>query len=102
MEIKAAFRNSPIWPLHKAFCMVEWDGAFFIDHVFPFSLATVPGVQGCVADATVDRKESWEVTPVFKWVDDFNFMREPRNTIVHKDGSIGYTCHDLFPMLSPI
>ena len=59
--------------------------------MFPFGLETMPGVQGCIADATVDILESWEVTPVFKSVDNFNFMQEPSDTIVHKDGSIGYT-----------
>ena len=76
MNIKAALQNSPIWPLHKVFCVVVWDGTFYVDHVFPFGLATVPGIQGCcVADATVDILAFWEIAPVFKWVDDFSFLR---------------------------
>ena len=90
MDIKAAFRNSPIWPPHKAFCMIEWASLFFIDHIFPFGLATAPGVQGCVMDATVDVLDAWNIAPVFKWVDDFNFMCEPCGTTSHDDGSKDY------------
>ena len=91
MDIKAAFRNSPIWPPHKVFCVVAWDGAFYVDHVFPFGLATAPGIQGCVADATVDILAFWEIAPVFKWVDDFSFLREPCNTVMHEDGSMTHS-----------
>jgi len=58
MYVKAAFRNSPIWPPHKAFCVVEWHSSFFMDHVFPFGLATVQGAQGCVSDVAVDVLEA--------------------------------------------
>ena len=44
--------------------------------MFPFGLETVPGVQGCVADATVDVLDACKITPVFKWVNDFNIMHE--------------------------
>jgi len=77
MDIKAAFRNSPIWLPHKVFCIVAWAGTFYVDHVFPFGLATAPGIQGCVADATVDILAFWKIAPVFKWVDDFSFLHEP-------------------------
>jgi len=101
MDIKAAFRNSPIWPPHKALCVVEWAGSLFVDHVFPFGLATAPSVQGCVADATVDLLDTWDVNPVFKWVDDFNFMREPCSAIMQEDGSIDYNyTYDLHDIIS--
>jgi len=89
MDIKAAFRNSLMWPPQSVLCG-EWAGSFFIDHVFLFGLATAPGVQGCVADAMVDILNAWEVSPVFKWVDDFNFMREPCGTIRLDDGLMDY------------
>jgi hypothetical protein len=47
----------------------------FIDHVFPFGLATAGGVQGNVADATVDILSSFELGPIKKWVDDHTFFR---------------------------
>jgi len=77
MDITAMFHNSLIWLPHKVFCVVEWQGAFFVDHEFLFGLATVPGIQGCIADVTVDNLDAWEISLVFKWVDDFNFMCEP-------------------------
>ena len=70
--------------------MIEWACSFFIDHVFPFGLATAPGVQGCIVDATVDLLDVWDVTPVFKWVDNFNFMHEPCGTASHDDGLKDY------------
>src|SRR5882724_1225229 len=101
MDIKATFRNSPIWPPHKALCVVEWASSFFVDHVFLFGLATVPGVQGCITDVTVDLPDEWEVTPVFKWVDDFNFMCEPCSAIRQEDGSMDYSyTYDLRDIIS--
>jgi len=90
MDVKVAFRNSPIWPPHKVFCVVEWQGTFFVDHIFSFSLATALGVQGCIVDVTVNVLKAWKICPVFKWVDDFNFMWEPCDTVTHEDGSISY------------
>jgi len=90
MDVKSAFQNSPIWLPHKVFCVVEWQAAFFLDHVFPFGLAMAPGLQGCITDAMVDILDAWEISPVFKWVDDFNFMHEPCKSVTCKDGSIDY------------
>jgi hypothetical protein len=55
--------------------VVEVDGKLFIDHVFPFGLATAGGVQGHVADATVDILDSLDLGPIKKWVDDHTFFR---------------------------
>jgi hypothetical protein len=65
----------PVWPPHKCFLVVEVDGSFFIDHVFPFGLATAGGVQGNVTDATVDILHSMELGSIKKWVDDHLFFR---------------------------
>src|SRR5882724_3529006 len=59
-------------------------------HVFPFGLAMAPGVQGCIADATVDVLEACKITPMFKWVYDFNIMCKPCGSAMHDDGSIVY------------
>lgn len=59
-----------MWPKHKCFLVVEVDGGLFIDHVFPFGLSTAGGVQGNVADATVDILTSMDFGPIKKWVDD--------------------------------
>jgi len=39
----------------------------------------------------VDLLDAWEVGPVFKWVDDFNFMHEPCSAIMHDDSSMDYS-----------
>jgi len=68
---------------------------FFVNHVFPFGLATAPGVQGCIADVTVDILEAQEIAPVFMWVDNFNFMCRPCKAITQDDGSCCYYPYDL-------
>jgi hypothetical protein len=75
LDIEAAYRTIPVWPQHKRFLVVEVDGKLFIDHVFPFGLATAGGVQGHVANATVDILHSLELGPIKKWVDDHTFFR---------------------------
>lgn len=75
LDIEAAYRTVPVWPQHKRFLVVEVDGEFYIDHVFPFGLATAGGVQGHVADASVDILHSLELGPIKKWVDDHTFFR---------------------------
>jgi hypothetical protein len=54
LDIEAAYRTIPVWLPHKKFLVVGFEGFFWIDHTFPFSLTTAGGVQGNVADATVD------------------------------------------------
>lgn len=39
------------------------------------------GIQGRVADATVDILAYHDILPAFKWVDDFNFFQEPSKVI---------------------
>lgn len=68
--------------------VVEVDGRFYVDHVFPFGLATAGGVQGNVADATVDILHSMDLGPIKKWVDDHLFFRYATGGgIILPDGS---------------
>lgn len=75
LDIEAAYRTVPVWPQHKQFLVVGIGESFFIDHVFPFGLTTAGGVQGQVADATVDILQSVDLGPIKKWVDDHTFFR---------------------------
>jgi hypothetical protein len=77
MDIEAAYRTVPVWPPHKKFLVVGFDGQFWIDHVFPFGLTTAGGVQGNVADATVDILHGLDISPIKKWVDDHSIFRFP-------------------------
>jgi len=62
----------PVSPASKRYLIVEFKSLFYIDHNVPFGLASASGLQGEVADATVDIWHSLRVGPVIKWVDDFN------------------------------
>jgi len=75
LDIEAAYRTVPVWPPHKCFLAVAVGDKIFIDHVFPFGLTTAGGVQGSVADPTVDILHSPELGPIKKWVDDHTFFR---------------------------
>jgi len=48
-----------------------------MDHNVPFGLATSSGMQGEVADATIDIWVKMGVGPAVKWVDDFVLFRFP-------------------------
>ena len=48
-----------------------------MDHNVPFGLATSSGMQGEVADATIDIWVKMDVGPAVKWVDDFVLFRLP-------------------------
>jgi len=75
LDIEAAYHTIPVWPHHKHFLVVEVDGQLFIDHVFLFGLATAGGVQGHVADATIDILHLLDLGHIKKWVDDHTFFR---------------------------
>lgn len=75
LDIEAAYRTIPVWPKHKCFLVVEVDGSLFIDHIFPFGLSTAGGIQGNVADATVDILTCSNLGPIKKWVDDHTLFR---------------------------
>lgn len=77
LDIEAAYRTIPVWPPHKKFLVVGFEGLFWIDHTFPFGLTTAGGVQGHVADATVDILAKLDVSPIKKWVDDHSIFRYP-------------------------
>lgn len=86
MDIEAAYRTVPVWPPHKRFLVVGFEGQFWIDHVFPFGLTTAGGVQGNIADATVDILHELDISPIKKWVDDHSIFRFPVGG--------GYLCPD--------
>lgn len=89
LDIEAAYRTIPVWPQHKRFLVVSFNDLFWIDHTFPFGLTTAGGVQGHVADATVDILANLDVTPIKKWVDDHSIFRFPfGGGILLPDGSL--------------
>lgn len=75
LDVEGAYRTVPVSPASKRYLIIEFKGLFYIDHNVPFGLASASGLQGEVADATVDIWHSLRVGPVIKWVDDFNAFR---------------------------
>jgi len=77
MDVEGAYRTIPIKPDHKRFAVARFGEEFYIDHNVPFGAASAHGLQGEVADATVDILYSLHIHPVIKWVDDFDIFRFP-------------------------
>jgi hypothetical protein len=77
MDVEGAYRTIPIKPDHKRFAIVRFGDEYYIDHNVPFGAASAHGLQGEVADATVDIYYSLGIQPVIKWVDDFDIFRYP-------------------------
>lgn len=67
---------------------MSFEGFFWMDHTFPFGLTTAGGVQGHVADATVDILANLDISPIKKWVDDHSIFRYPTGGgVLLPDGS---------------
>lgn len=67
---------------------MSFEGSFWIDHTFPFGLTTAGGVQGHVADATVNILVKLDVSPIKKWVDDHSIFCFPTGGgVLLPDGS---------------
>lgn len=86
---RAAYRTVPVWPPHERFLVVGFDGSFRVNHKFPFGLTTAGGVQGHVANATVDILHAMDMAPIKKWVNDRAMFRFPvARGVLGPDGSI--------------
>ena len=78
LDMEGAYRTIPIKPDHKRYLIVHFDGLFYIDHDVLFGLTSASGLQGEVADATVDIWKHHDISPAVKWVDDFNVFCFPK------------------------
>src|SRR3984957_13527993 len=77
MDVEGAYRTIPVKPDHKRFIVVRFKDEYYMDHNVPFGAGSAHGLQGEVADATVDILYSLYIHPVIKWVDDFNIFCFP-------------------------
>ncbi|RDB16022.1 hypothetical protein Hypma_003463 [Hypsizygus marmoreus] len=77
LDVEGAYRTVPVKPDHKRYLVVHFEGKFYIDHDVPFGLTSALGLQGEVADATLDIWEYQNTSPAVKWVDDFSIFRFP-------------------------
>ncbi|TFY81501.1 hypothetical protein EWM64_g2511 [Hericium alpestre] len=76
LDIEKAYRTIPIKSADKKILVVAHRDLFWLDHIAPFRLMT-SGLQGEVADATIDIWECAGVAPSLKWVDNFNIFHFP-------------------------
>jgi hypothetical protein len=98
LDIEAIYRGIPCLHAHKCFLIVYHDGKLYIDHNIPFGLASVAGLQGEVADATVTIWRELNVKPSKKWVDDISIFHFPSLTgmfVGFLDGSLYHYEYDL-------
>jgi hypothetical protein len=77
LDIESAYRTIPILPDHKRYLVVHFHDHFYIDHNLPFGASSAAGIQGEVANATVDIWNHANIGPTWKWVDDFLVIRIP-------------------------
>lgn len=77
LDIEAAYRTIPCAPEHKRFIVIFFDGRFYLDHNLPFGIASVAGLQGEVASATLRIWRALDVHPAKKWVDNISIFRFP-------------------------
>lgn len=75
--MEGAYRTVPTKPNHKRYLVVSFEGFFYLDHNIPFGLTSASGLQGEVADATIDILKHLLIDPAVKWVDDFTIFRFP-------------------------
>jgi len=53
LDIEQAY-HSPIAPKHKPYLAVSWNDDIYVSHCAVEGLATVGGIQGCLADALLN------------------------------------------------
>ncbi|GLB38818.1 hypothetical protein LshimejAT787_0506830 [Lyophyllum shimeji] len=106
LDVEGAYRTIPVKPDHKRYLIVHFEGCFYMDHDVPFGLASASGLQGEVADATIDIWEHHQVSPAVNGGAEYTYdydlvsMKEmiaPLGIPWHKDK--GQEFADTFPYL---
>jgi len=78
LNMEGAYHTIPIKPDHKRYLVVYFEDLFYMDHDVPFCLASTSGLQGGVANATIDIWEHYDISPAVKWVDNFSIFCFPK------------------------
>src|SRR5882724_7010390 len=89
LDMVQAYRNSPIIPEHKRYLAVCWKDEIYIQHNAVKGLSPAGSIQGVPTNAFIEILCTNNISPVFKWVDDFVIFRSPSEC--HPP-----LCHDLF------
>ncbi|SJK98561.1 uncharacterized protein ARMOST_01829 [Armillaria ostoyae] len=86
-----AYRCSPIIFEHKKYIACMWKGLIYPNHCAPFGLTSSGGIQGTVADAFNDILHANGIPGVFKWVDDYDILRQPTSQRLVLNGDVQYS-----------
>ena len=77
LDMVQAYRNSPIIPEHKKYLAVCWRDEIYVQHNAVEGLSSAGGIQGTPADTCIEILHANDISPVFKWVNDFVIFRSP-------------------------
>jgi hypothetical protein len=78
--------------------VVHFHNNFYINHNLPFGASSAAGLQGEVANATVDIWDHAKISPTWKWVDNFLVIRIPDPDspfVTVSNGHIFRYCYDI-------
>ena len=81
LDIKAAFRNVPVYPSDWELLGMKWKGLYFFDMVLPFGLRSAPFLFDQFSSAlewTIQKK--LHITKVIHILDDFFIAAAPPRT----------------------
>lgn len=76
-DVDSAYRQIPVHPIDQPHIVVMWGQDFYLDHAVPFGAASSNGLFARCGDAIAIIFEKRGLGLVFKWVDDFLFIRLP-------------------------
>ena len=71
MDVKQAYRHSPVHPSNRHLLGMQWRGEVFLDMVLPFGLRSAPLLFTAVADALKWAMEDRGMTWVGHYIEDF-------------------------------
>src|SRR5882724_9705139 len=77
LDMVQAYRNSPIIPEHKKYLAVCWQDEIYIQHNAVEGLSSAGSIQGMPANACIEILHANDISPVFKWVNNFVIFRSP-------------------------
>ena len=77
-DVEAAYCCCPLAPESKAFmAWMDLQGRFWLNHCLMFGVTSGAGICGRALNPVLAILEAQGIAPIFKWVDDFDFMAEP-------------------------
>jgi len=77
-DVEAAYRCCPLSAHSKAFMVwLDLEGRLWVNHCLMFGVTSGAGICGQALEPVRAILEAQGMGPIFKWVDDFDFLAEP-------------------------